>query len=225
MRTPLLCTAGALLIPLAAASAEERRELDAHEHGHGSFNMAVEGKTVAVELRVPGADIVGFEYEAKSAKDKAALKTAKESLSAPLALFKMPAAAGCKVSSAKAEFVLDDDRDDHGDHKEHAEHKGEKHSDDHHDHDKHAEHKREKHADHHDDHDKHAEAKKAEHAEFHADYQLTCAAPEKLTSIDFAYFSKFKNAEELEVKVVTAKGQSQYEVTRAKPKLDLGGTI
>ena len=188
MRIPLLCTAGALLIPLAAANAEERRELDAHEHGHGSFNMAVEGKTVAIELQVPGADIVGFEHKAKSAKDKAALKSAKESLSAPLALFKMPAAAGCKVSSAKAEFVLDD---------------------------------------HHDDHDKHTDAKeaKAEHAEFHADYQLTCAAPEKLTAIDFAYFGKFKNAEELEVKVVTAKGQSQYEVTRAKPKLDLGGTI
>ena len=218
MRIPLLCTAGALLIPLAAANAEERRELDAHEHGHGSFNMAVEGKTVAIELQVPGADIVGFEHKAKSAKDKAALKSAKESLSAPLALFKMPAAAGCKVSSAKAEFVLDDHHDDHGDHKEHAEHKGEKHADDHHDHDKHAGH---------DDHDKHTDAKeaKAEHAEFHADYQLTCAAPEKLTAIDFAYFGKFKNAEELDVKVVTAKGQSQYEVTRAKPKLDLGGTI
>lgn len=195
MRIHLLCTASVLLIPLAAASAEERRELDAHEHGHGSFNMAVEGETVAVELRVPGADIVGFEHDAKSAKDKAALKAARDNLSEPLALFKMPAAAGCKVTSAKAEFVLD------------AEHKDEKHADDHH--------------------EKHAGAKEAktEHAEFHADYQLTCAAPDKLTSIDFAYFKTFKNAEELEVKVVTAKGQSQYEVTRAKPKLDLGGTI
>lgn len=218
MRIHLLCTAGVLLIPLAAASAEERRELDAHEHGRGSFNMAVEGETVAVELRVPGADIVGFEHDAKSAKDKAALKAARDNLSAPLALFKMPAAAGCKVTSAKAEFVLDDDHGDHDDHKEHAEHKDEKHADDNHDHDKHAGH---------DDHEKHAGAKeaKAEHAEFQADYQLTCAAPDKLTSIDFAYFKTFKNAEELEVKVVTAKGQSQYEVTRAKPKLDLGGTI
>ncbi len=215
MRIHLLCTAGALLMPLATASAEERRELDAHEHGHGSFNMAMEGNTVAVELRVPGADIVGFEHEAKSAKDTAAVKAARESLSAPLALFKMPAAAGCKVTRAKAEFVLDDHHDDH---KEHAEHKGENHADGHHDHDKHAGHE---------DHDKHAYAKeaKAKHAEFHADYQLTCTAPEKVTSINFAYFNKFKNAEELEVKVVTAKGQSQYEVTRAKPKLDLGGII
>lgn len=185
--------------------------MGAHEHGHGNLNIAMEGDIVGLELRVPGADIVGFEHEANSAEDKAALKEATQKLVAPLSLFKPPAAAGCKVTSAKADFVQEEHHEHHEgekeeDHKEHAEH-GEDHDDDHHE-----------------EHAKSEEAE-AEHAEFHAEYQLTCSAPEKLTTIDFAYFKTFKNTEELEVNIVTAKGQSQYEVTRDKPTLDLGGVI
>lgn len=202
MQIRLLCAASVLVIPLAPAAAEQRRELDAHEHGHGSFNIAVEGKTVGLELRVPGADIVGFEHAAKSDKDKAVLKTAKEKLSAPLSLFRLPDAAGCKLTSSFAHYTKDEDHAKH-----HEEHHG-------------------KHAGHHDDGDDHLEKHaKSEHAEFHAGYELNCAAPDKLTRVDFAYFGAFKNAEELEVNVITAKGQAQYEVTRAKPKLDLGGII
>jgi uncharacterized protein DUF2796 len=203
MRNRLLCAAGALLIPLTAATAEERRELDAHEHGHGKLNIAVEGKTVGLELRVPGADIVGFEHEAKSDKDKASLKSAKQKLAAPLDLFRLPSAAGCKLTSSFAHYTKDEDHAE-----QHAKHHGGKHAEHHNDGDDH--------------HEEHA---KSEHAEFHAGYELTCTAPEKLTSIDFAYFGAFKNSEELEVNVVTAKGQAQYEVTRDKPKLDLGGVI
>ena len=44
---------------------------------------------------------------------------------------------------------------------------------------------------------------------------------EKLTSIEFPYFRKFSGAEELEVNLVTAKGQSKFEVKRSKPRIDL----
>ncbi len=208
-----IAIAGTLLVPIASvAVAEERRELGAHEHGHGTLNVAMDGDVVGIELRVPGTDIVGFEHEAKSDKDKAALKTAIDKLDVPLALFQLPAAAGCKVTSSKTEYNLDHDHENREDHKEehnkeHADHDGGKHADEHH--------------------DEHAESKEAEaeHAEFHAVYQLTCTAPGKLTSIEFSYFGTFKNAEELEVNVATSKGQSQYEVTRDKPTLDLGGII
>ena len=50
-------------------SAEETRQVDKHEHGVGELNIAVEGSTIEFEFMIPGADIVGFEYVAKSDDD------------------------------------------------------------------------------------------------------------------------------------------------------------
>jgi len=55
-----------VVLACTPAFAEETRELGAHEHGVGAMNIAIEAGTVAMELRAPGADIVGFEYQAKS---------------------------------------------------------------------------------------------------------------------------------------------------------------
>ena len=54
-----------------------------------------------MELEVPGVDIVGFEHAAKTTRDKATVEKAKTQLLAPLALFKLPAAANCRVTEAK----------------------------------------------------------------------------------------------------------------------------
>jgi len=56
-----------LVIALAATQAQA--ELDAHEHGVGVLNIAADGNTVEMELIAPGADIVGFEYEASSEEE------------------------------------------------------------------------------------------------------------------------------------------------------------
>jgi phosphoketolase len=64
----------------------------------------------------------------------------------------------------------------------------------------------------------------AEHSDFNADYVLECTAVDKLTSIEFPYFRKFSGAQELEVNLVTAKGQTKFEVKRGKPRIDLTGT-
>src|SRR5215813_321345 len=77
-----------------AAAQTTHRELGPHEHGRGTLNIAVEGNKVSMELEVPGVDIVGFEHEAKTRKEK---------LSTPLSLFKLPASAGCRVTEAKVE--------------------------------------------------------------------------------------------------------------------------
>jgi uncharacterized protein DUF2796 len=66
---------------------------------------------------------------------------------------------------------------------------------------------------------------KAEHSDFNAEYVLECGAMEKLTSIEFAYFRKFAGADELEVNLVTTKGQSKFEIKRSKPRLDLTGAM
>jgi hypothetical protein len=91
-------------------------QLDAHEHGSGKLNVAIQGATVAIELEVPAADIVGFEHAAKTKAQKAQLKEAKAKLAKPLALFVMNASAGCKVTEAdiEAEGALAGDEHDHG---------------------------------------------------------------------------------------------------------------
>ena len=191
-----------LFIALLAspAFAEDTREADAHEHGVGELNIAVGGTTVAMEFHAPGADIVGFEYEAKSAEDRAAIDAAVATLAKPLDLFQIPAAAECSVTQASAALESEDKHEDHEDHA--------KHDDDH-----------EEHA--HDDHEDHEE--EASHTEFHAEYTLTCANPSAIDAITFAYFETFKNATEVEVQIINSDGAKAFEVERDTPTLDLRG--
>jgi hypothetical protein len=65
----------------------------------------------------------------------------------------------------------------------------------------------------------------AGHSDFNADYVLECKAVDKLTSIEFPYFRKFPGAEELEVNLVTTRGQTKFEVKRGKPRIDLTGAM
>ena len=191
-----------------AVLAEDHRELGAHEHGHGTLNIAVDDKRVAMELEVPGMDIVGFEHQATTADQKAALERGKEELAQPLVLFKVPAAAGCSVKDAKVEIEAEHEEEGHDAHA-----KAEK-GDAHDGVDKHkAEHAGEDHED------------EEGHNAFHVTYALDCDKPTNFTSIVFDYFKTFAGARNLTVNVVTAKAQSSYEVSRDKPVLDLGGVM
>lgn len=97
------------LLVAAAANAEPHRSAAKHEHGHGELNVAVEGNRVAIELYVPGMDIVGFEHAAKSNSDKAKVERAIAALEKPGELFQMPDAAGCTTVEAKAQLGQEDD--------------------------------------------------------------------------------------------------------------------
>ena len=211
-----------LVLLTQPAFAEESRQLDSHEHGVGELNIAFDGNTVAMELHAPGADIVGFEYEAKSAEDRSVIDAAVATLARPLELFVVPAAAQCNVTQASATLESEDEHDEHEKHDDDHDHG---HDEDHTEAEKHDHGHDEEHADadghehgHDDDH-----ATEASHTEFHAEYVLNCADPSALTSIDFAYFNAFENALELEVQVVSASGAQAYEVERDDPKLDLRG--
>ncbi len=208
MKRALYFTAVVAALP---AVAQETRQLDAHEHGVGTLNIAIEGGTVAMAFEAPGADIVGFEYAAESDADIAAIDQAIATLSAPLDLFVMPAAAACTVVLAEAELEggdAHDEEDDHDDHV-HDEDDHDDHADDAHDHEAH------------DDHADHAD--EAGHTEFHAEYTLNCDTPEALTEITFAYFDVFPNALEVEVQIITSEGAQAFEVARDAPRLDLDG--
>lgn len=97
-----LVVVAAVLACSIASHADEHRQLGAHQHGHGKLDIAVDGQNVSLELDAPGADIAGFEHEAKTADDKAALEKAVGTLKQPLALFKFPEAAACAVKEASA---------------------------------------------------------------------------------------------------------------------------
>lgn len=209
-------TALSLTILTAGAAHTQTRELDAHQHGHGALNIAFEGASVAMELEVPGADIVGFEHPAESDADRALIDAAIAQLAKPLELFAMPAAAGCTVTAANVALLGEDDHDEHGDdHKdEHADDHKDEHDDDHKD-------------DHADDHkDEHADEEGEEgHNEFHAEYALTCADPSAIDAIEFVYFERFPNAAELDIQLISDKGAKGFEVERDEPRLDLSGAI
>jgi hypothetical protein len=191
MRTLAMVLVSAGVVAWSSAAAAQHRELGAHEHGRGTLNIAVEGTRLTMELEVPGDDIVGFEHAAKTPKQKAAVEKAKGLLSAPLALFKLPDAAGCRVTEAKVE--VEDGDHDHAN-KEAKPTKG---------------------------------GSKAEvaHSQFHAEYTLECTAPAGIGAIDFPYFRAFAGAKRLDVNLITAKGQTKFEVTRAKPRISLAGMI
>lgn len=190
------------------AVAEETRQLDSHEHGVGQLDIAFDGSQVAMEFHAPGADIVGFEYEAESAEDLASIEKALGVLAKPLDLFAFSQAAGCRVVETYAELEAEDSHDDHD---EHSDDREEKDHDDH-DHDKH-----ETHAD--DGHDEHAD--ETGHKEFHAEYLLNCSNTNALGSIAFTYFESFPNAVEVEVQIITDTGATSFEIERDAPVLDL----
>ncbi|MEO1314409.1 MAG: DUF2796 domain-containing protein [Pseudomonadota bacterium] len=222
-----------LALTAAAATpalAEQTRQLDAHVHGVGQLDIAFDGEQIAMAFRAPGADIVGFEYEAESAEDRAAIDAAVATLARPLDLFVLHEAAGCSVVQASAELESEEDHDDHGDH---GDEQAEAHDHDDHGHDEHAhydhghddhgheEHAEEDHSDH--DHGDHDHASEASHTEFHAEYLLNCADPSAVSDITFAYFDTFPNALEVEVQVISDTGATAFEVERDAPNLDLQG--
>jgi hypothetical protein len=182
---------------VTGASAEGKRQLDAHRHGHGTLNMAIEGKTLHMELEAPGADIAGFEHAAETAAQKASVKAAEKKLAAPLTLFALPGEAGCEVASAKVSLSGESD------------HEREKHS---HGHESAGVSHKE-------------QAREEDHSEFRAEYALTCANMDAITTIRFPYFDAFPNAEELAVTLITEKGQKAFEVSRSNPVIDIQGMM
>ena len=230
MRKDLLFVGTALAIVLSASAVlnaeETRRELGAHEHGHSTLNVAIEGGAIAMEFIAPGADIVGFEHPAASDEDKAAVDEAVAKLESPLELFVVNAEANCAVEHAHIEIHAEG-HDDHGEHDDHAEEAG------HHDHGEHEEHageaghdehgEHEEHAEEagHDDHGEHEEHAEEMHNEFHAEYEIACANPEQINGISFALFDVFPNAEEIDVNLISDSGQHAFEVDSDDRNIDI----
>jgi hypothetical protein len=194
-----LAGAGGLAAAASIGSAQHR-QAGAHEHGRGTLNIALEGSRLSMELEAPGMDIAGFEHKAKTKKQEAAIASAKKRLAVPQTLFQLPASAGCVLKEAKVALEGEDHDDEHSHKDDGGKDDGSKSADVKADHDH-------------------------EHSGFRAEYAFDCKAPANLTIVGFDYFKAFAGAQKLDVTVITPKGQSKFEVSRARPRLDLGGMM
>jgi hypothetical protein len=201
-----------------------------HVHGQGQVSMAIDQNLLSMTLESPGADIIGFEHEARTAEEKAAVREALKQLSDPMFVIQLPESASCKVIQASSEVASENGDEGHADHEEHEEHADHDDHDDHDDHEKHKDHdNHEKHEDHdehadHDDHEKHADHDEHEdeaHGSFIAEYQLACANIAVIDFIKFVYFDHFRNAQSLMVVLIDKNGQHRHEINRDNPILYL----
>lgn len=196
----VLTLSAALFAVALTAHAEERRELGAHQHGHGTLDIALDGPVLAVELTAPGADIAGFEHEARTAADKEMVTKAKVILSQAERVVRVDAAGGCSLTEAAVDTG-------HGQGTRAGAHTG------HSPHEEHGEH------------DARGGGEHGLHSEFHVTYAFKCANADAITSIALPYFESFPNAEELEVTIITPKGQFKREATRQSPSVSLADTM
>ena len=197
MRRLLLALPFALL-PLAVAHAHEEHEhehgsLGAHEHGVGRLNAVLDGQALELELDSPAMNLVGFEHVATSAADKAKVAAVRKQLENPAALFNLPTAAGCVVSTQELNSPLFGDKPE-------AEHDDDDHASD----GKGA-------AAHKHDHD---------HSEIHAHYQFTCATPTGLGNLGLSQvFKTFPATQKIQVQLIGPSGQQGVEATAAAATL------
>ncbi|TWC70024.1 uncharacterized protein DUF2796 [Pseudomonas sp. SJZ103] len=192
MRRLLLALPFALL-PLAIAHAADEHDHDhehgslgAHEHGVGRLNAVLDGQALELELDSPAMNLVGFEHVATSAADKAKVAAARKQLENPLALFNLPKAAGCVISTQELNSPLFGDKPE-------ADHDDDDHDDDA---------KDGAHEHHHD------------HSEIHAHYQFTCATPAALGNLDLTQvFKTFPATQKIQVQLIGPSGQQGVEAT------------
>lgn len=102
---------------IGAAGAADR-EHGAHVHGVSQLNVAVEGRTIEIELVSPASDIVGFEHAAKTHAEKKAVERASETLSQGKTIFVFPADGQCAAEDVDVRSTLEATRETH--HGEHA---------------------------------------------------------------------------------------------------------
>ena len=193
-----------------AASEGEYREHDAHEHGHGTLDIVVEGAALVAELRIPSVNVVGFEHAPRDDAEREAVRRALVPFMDAASVLVPSAQAQCEVEEAEA-VIASMDREEHHDGDESGE--GE-----------------ESEGEGHDEAETEAETETGEqaegsgaeaHSELHASYHFRCAAPDRLVRIEVRVFEHLHDAEELEVRVVTPDAQMAMEVHPGEAVIEL----
>ena len=112
----------------APAIASERREADAHLHGHSQLTIAIDQQMLEIEFEAPGMDLVGFEHAPETEEQRRQIVAATQRLNDPLAVFGIPSAANCTVTSQVVHSPADSDGKGHDHDKAHDHQAAEEHS-------------------------------------------------------------------------------------------------
>lgn len=181
MKTIILTAVGAI----AALPALAQQDLGAHVHGHARLDMALnpDGRLIA-EFESPKANLVGFEYEARTQEERAAEEAAEAFLVDGTTLFDFTPSAACRFMSAELHEEHLNDEDDHHEGHEHEEH-------------------------HHEGEDYDEET----HSDMAVSYEFNCAAPGRLHWVDVRLFEHFGGFEEIEFVFIDEANQVAAELT------------
>jgi hypothetical protein len=175
-------------------------ELDAHEHGSASLDIAIDTNTIEMKFESPAVNIVGFEYATEDQQQLLLIKQAKKNLSDFDTIFQLVGDVSCQTVESSANWVTEHEEGHEEGHDDHEE----------------------GHDDHEADHDDHGEVAKAEHAEFIAEYRLECNQLNNLAAIDVNMFKFFPGIADLDVQVIYSEGQIKQELDVNNTRIKLG---
>lgn len=86
-----------------SASADELHDHGKHVHGEVTVNIAVDGRTLALEIDAPAAQALGFEKSPRDDRERAAVKAVDDWFRSGRNMLGVPPAAGCRLT--KTEFT------------------------------------------------------------------------------------------------------------------------
>lgn len=97
-RVALPCLALALVIPSVEAFGKDK-----HVHGAVTFNVALEGNVLSLEIDAPAINVLGFEKSPRNDDERQAVASVDAWLSAGRDIAGVPRAAGCRLQSVSYE--------------------------------------------------------------------------------------------------------------------------
>lgn len=100
-RLPLV-TLGCLSLGLCATSVEADG-IGKHVHGAVTFNVAVEGNVLSIEIDAPAINVLGFEKSPRNDVERQAVAAIDAWLSSGREIAAVPRAAGCRLQSVTYE--------------------------------------------------------------------------------------------------------------------------
>lgn len=164
---------------------------EAHVHGIAHMNLLVEKQAVEIDLVTPLANVLSFEHEPETEGQKQEVRDMAAIMRNAGKLFILPADAQCEVKEVSMssevispELLSAEVEIEHQGGHEHNEHShGGGHEEEH------------------------------GHSDLDVDIAFICRNPEKLDGINVGMFKAFPNLHEIEVQMVTPKGQSAAELT------------
>jgi hypothetical protein len=182
---PLLLCA---LLPLQTAVAA-----GIHQHGVAQLDLVLDPPTLAVSVRSPLANLIGFEHRPVSEQEQADWTRLQQQLQQADHLLQLPAAADCSLSKVALHqpFTEMDTHDGHG------------------------------HSHSHDHHSDSADDEHQAHADLMVEYHYLCADPAQLDQLELPLMQHYPGIERLDVQLITPSGQHLSQLRQGETLLEL----